>query len=829
MISTLNANEPKLDKITLQLQWKHQFEFAGFYAAKEKGFYADIGLDVEFVEFGTSTNIIDEVLSSRADYGLGYSSIISDYLNGKDIAFLANFFKQSPLVLVTQKDITSLSQLKGAKIEGLSNSIDNLTLFAMLDKFGIKDSDVNKVPSTFKIDNFVNKKVDVLTAFTTNELFLLDEAGVKYNVFDPITYGAKYYDLNLFTSKEEVLNNPNRVQKFKEASIKGWEYALNHQNEIVELILRKYNTQNKSKKALLFEAKQVEQIVLAKVHKIGSIDSHRIKTIADNFLENGFVKSIKKDFLKDFIFKIDENKLTDEELNYLINKKNIKICIDPLWMPVEAIVDSRHVGISADYWKLFESELGIDVEVVKTQSWSASIDKMKNKKCDVLSFSAQTQDRKKYSNFTDSILDLSLVVVTSMDKKSVIDFDLIDGVTLAVVKDYALISIIRNKYPNINILEVKNIDEGLKMLDGGKVYGFADTAVAIDYAYKNASYSDFKVSAHFNEKLQLGLAIQKDEKTLYNIFKKIVRKISPEQKKEIIEKWFYSKYEKQFDYILFYKLIALAVVIIFIFIYRHYYIRKLNKELKIEVQNELKKSEKKDKMIYHQSKLIAMGEMIENIAHQWRQPLSQINSCVLVIDDALEEKDIKNKAIEDKLLEIESLTKHMSNTINDFKNFFDKDKKKTSFRLDDTMKKSIKILEGKISDKNIEVSETFEIQSSFFGYQNELQHVFLAIINNAIDALESKNVDTSSIKIEMKTVDKSHYIYICDNAGGINKESIEKIFEPYYTTKYKTQGTGLGLYISKRIIEESMGGKLSVKNLDGGACFIIELGMENEY
>ena len=244
--TSLHSKNESLGKVTLQLQWKHQFEFAGFYAAKEKGFYADAGLDVTFVEFDKNKNITDEVLNGNAQYGLTYSSIIAEYLDDKPLILLANFFKQSPLVLVAQADIKTPAGLKGKKVMGLSDSIDGVTLLTMLDKFNIHLEDIHNIPASFKIDDFVNKKIDAMSVFTTNELYYLDKKGIKYNIFDPVVYGAKYYDANLFTSKKELLEHPQRVKLFREASIKGWEYALKHQDEIIEIILKKYNPQHKS-------------------------------------------------------------------------------------------------------------------------------------------------------------------------------------------------------------------------------------------------------------------------------------------------------------------------------------------------------------------------------------------------------------------------------------------------------------------------------------------------------------------------------------------------------------------------------------------------------
>ena len=280
--------------------------------------------------------------------------------------------------------------------------------------------------------------------------------------------------------------------------------------------------------------------------------------------------------------------------------------------------------------------------------------------------------------------------------------------------------------------------------------------------------------------------------------------------------------ENKYNYIPSLEFVAVVFVVILTVVFWQYNMQEQNKKLTKRVQEELEKSRDKDKMIFHQSKLAAMGEMIENITHQWRQPLSQINSAVLVIDDTLDEKGIKNDVIEDKLLEIESLTKYMSNTINDFKNFFDENKVKNNFILEDIIDKSLEILDTRIKVNNIKIEQEIRMQDKCYGYPNELQQVLLILLNNAIDAIESNNKQGSEIKIDVSKVDNHNYIRICDTAGGMSREIEDKIFEPYYTTKHKTQGTGLGLYISKVIIEDSLGGELRVRVKSERTCFTIK-------
>ncbi|QOY53993.1 HAMP domain-containing histidine kinase [Candidatus Sulfurimonas marisnigri] len=282
------------------------------------------------------------------------------------------------------------------------------------------------------------------------------------------------------------------------------------------------------------------------------------------------------------------------------------------------------------------------------------------------------------------------------------------------------------------------------------------------------------------------------------------------------------------DYTPVFVVLAFIAAIGIFILHRHYDNKRINEELKNTIDEELKKSREKDKIIFTQSKLASMGEMMENIAHQWRQPLSQVNSAVLVIDDILYEKKINDSVIEEKLLEIESLTKYMSKTIDDFKDFFNKNKKREKFSLNELIEHSIYIVKGTLKSNNIEVKTYFNEKLVFNGYKNELQQAIITILNNAKFMFVHRNIFKPRITIRAEKIDDYFAITISDNAGGIDAEVISKIFEPYFTTKHKSQGAGLGLYISKMMIEESMNGKLNVKNSNGGACFEIILKADDE-
>lgn len=818
-----------LEKVKLQLQWKHQFEFAGFYAAKEKNFYKDVGLDVEFIEVKEKTDITNEVLSGNTQYGLTYASIIAEYLNGRPVVLIANFFKQSPLVLVTQEHIKSLLDLKGKRVMGLSDSIHNITLLNMLSIFNLTQEDIIDIPTSFNVDDFVNKKIDAMTVFTTNELYYLSQAGVKYNIFDPTVYGSKYYDVNLFTTKNELLNNPNRVKNMKEASVKGWEYALSHQDEIIELILKKYNTQNKSREALYFEAKQIELIMMAKLYKIGSIDINRIKTIADNFEQAGFIKKYNHEKLEQFIYDYQSGEkdelvnLTSMEKKYLKQKKSITMCINPDWMPFEKLQNGKYIGIAADYMKIIGKKINTPINIIQTATWSESLQKAKQRECDILSMAAQTNDRKEYMDFTSVYLETSTVIATKHNEIFIDNLENFTDKTWGVVKDYALSTSLKEKFPNINIVEFESIKDALKKVEKNELYGFLGSSIAVNQEIQSSFAGTVWITGRLDDKNKFSIATRNDEKILQNIFNKALDSIEQNTKNEILNKWVLRENANDIDYELWTKVLGLVVILVLFFAYRQHILKKYNTTLKTRIEEVTLEIQEKNHHLLQQSKMASMGEMIENIAHQWRQPLSQVNSSVLMIDGILYKEEFKNELVEKKLLEIESLTQYMSDTIDDFQNFLNPNKQKEYFSLQEVITNSLSILKASFESQNIQLQTNINKSPQYYGYPNELQQVIVVILNNAKDAFIGKQITNAQIMIEIKEFSQYYKISICDNAGGVDKEMLDKIFEPYFTTKHKSQGRGLGLYISKMIIEDAMMGMLSVENKNNGACFHVSL------
>ena len=244
----------------------------------------------------------------------------------------------------------------------------------------------------------------------------------------------------------------------------------------------------------------------------------------------------------------------------------------------------------------------------------------------------------------------------------------------------------------------------------------------------------------------------------------------------------------------------------------------------------IKENRQKDQHLMHNTRLAQMGEMISMIAHQWRQPLSsisaisgnarlklQLSTFDLSTDDGIEQQNI---FIEDELIKIEDKVQNLSTTIDDFRRFYTPNKKSVSRILDEIIPKSINIIRATLIDNNVEIVEKYNSKEYVEIYDSEIMQVILNIIKNSQENFQEKNIQNPNITI---TTD-ARVISIYDNGGGIAEDVIDKIFDPYFSTKDEKNGTGLGLYMSKVIVEDHHIGHLNVNNTDNGICFTIEIG-----
>lgn len=1223
----------ELDKVTLQLQWYHQFQFAGYYVAKERGFYKEAGLDVEIKEVDLGRNLVDDVIDERVEFGIGGSSLIADRANGKQIVALAAILQSSPIVLVTKESsgINTIEDLKGKRFGGHGGgTIGTASIHAMLQN---KEIDINHVGCDHNktdVENLLADNVDVISIYKTSDLYSLKQMGVAYRVFNPKDHGFSFYSDILFTNEEEVHYHKERTLRFKNASLKGWEYAFSHIDETVNLILDKYNTQHKTYDALTFEAIGLKELAYYRTNEIGTMDKKKIKRIYEIYKKIGLLEnnnSLGRFILQDDAYPV---MFTEEEEGYLKYKEKITICGKTDWKPYIDFTGDVPKGIAPEIVKEYEKIIGIPIEYVKTDSWDDCINKTSNREIDVADVILQNPNIHEHLTPSLSFESDSLILASKLERPYISDVASAGHLNVAIIKGNDNLGFyVKTNYPNLVLHYVRSTDEGLQKVLEGEVDAyvgmFRPTAFAITEKYAN----ELKINGQFNTlQLKGSFGVRKDDPILLGILNKAIESLDPKIKREIINSWISVKQEKAFDYSLFWKILLAIVFFVLILIYRQRILKRENRKLehayrriaqqqqKLQEQrtlyelvfksttdgelllkngkfidcnaatvkmlnfknkeevlrltpailspayqpdgrlssekademialayengmhrfewvhtkatgetfwaeatltpiaiddtkllhvvwrdiserkklehdnaslkeqielafsasrdgiwdwdmqnntyyfsprwkemlgysddeldnnlttwrslmhpddieqanNEIKRNlegqtnvyenkhrlrhkdghwvwildrgltqfnengqairmigthtdlsteinltnklselnhslearideavrslkkaqeqaklgswklnietnellwsdeiynifelpntsevttyenflgaihpddvesvnsaftnslktqvpyeithrllmadgrikyvkehcdtsfdadgkplvsvgtiqditteytavqslRRKDEMLFRQSRLAQMGEMISMIAHQWRQPLSAISMTSAALERKVEQDQYDKTFFDSRLNRISEYVQHLSSTIEDFRNFFKSDKDKQETRFSDIIDNALNLVGQGFESRNITLLTEYKCQGKMFTYSNELLQVVLNLLKNAEDALLERKIENPVIQIRCYSDEKRACLEIEDNAGGIEPEILEKIFEPYFTTKDEHNGTGLGLYMSKVIVEEHCEGKLRVSNSGQGAMFTIEMDKKSQ-
>ena len=295
-----NFDPEQLDSISVQLRYLHQFQFAGFYAAIEKGYYQELGLDVTLIEATLGNKTVDEVLSGKAQYGQTQSDLLYARLQGKPLVALAPIFQHSLTALMVRgdSDIYSPHDLIGKRVM-LQMGDNAINTLAMLQNEGVDLSDVEVVKQSYVIDEIVSGTVDAMGVYLINRPFLLDKAGISYRILNPINYGIDFYGDTLFTTEDEVNKHPERVERFLQATLRGWQYAMDHSDEIIDLLIKQYDVKE-SREHLEFEVQVMKELMLPNLVEIGHMNPGRWQRMADVFVKQG--KAPKNYSLDGFIY-----------------------------------------------------------------------------------------------------------------------------------------------------------------------------------------------------------------------------------------------------------------------------------------------------------------------------------------------------------------------------------------------------------------------------------------------------------------------------------------------------------------------------------------------
>ncbi len=289
---TLSADSTTdtLQPITLQLRWLHQFQFAGYYAAKQQGYYRDAGLKVEIRAGAPGREPAIEVLEKRAQYGTANSEILHQRLSGKPLVALAAIFQHSASVLLVKRSsgIQTPQDLIDRDVMMISKSAD-VSIVAMLKNEGVDLARVNVIKSSYDISDLAEDRVDAFNAYITNEPYFMAEKNIPVSIINPATYGVDFYSDILFTTEQELKEHPQRAKNFRAASLRGWQYAMDHPEETIDLILSQYSDK-KNRDHLRFEAASMRQLIMPNLIEYGHMNPGRWKHMADTLVQQGMAE-----------------------------------------------------------------------------------------------------------------------------------------------------------------------------------------------------------------------------------------------------------------------------------------------------------------------------------------------------------------------------------------------------------------------------------------------------------------------------------------------------------------------------------------------------------
>lgn len=614
-----HSSASSIEKVRLQLKWFHQFQFAGYYAALEQGFYAEEGLDVDIVERDISKGVVDQLVAGEADYGIEDSGLLVHYAQGQPIKLMAAIYQHSPLAYFALKKsgIVSPYEMVGKTVMSDLISANDTPLLLMLNNAGIVSKGLNLVQQNNNYSGLISGEVDVISGYITDQPFYYTKEQAEINIINPVNYGIDFYGDMLFTTEREALEHPERVQRFLRASLKGWKYALDHPEQLIKLISEKYKSQL-SIEHLRFESEQTKSLILADRVPLGQVDIYRLAAISDSGAKLDLQRALSTAQLEGLIFRGRSStiSLTNKEQEWLSNHPTISVGVDRDFAPYEWVDEQgKYRGMAADYLALIAKKLGVNFKVIGDKSWSDILTMAQQGELDMLSAAARTPAREQYLNYVKPYKSAPVVVINNDATGFLGGLESLEGKSIAIEKGYFMEELLRSKHPNIKLLVTSGTLQALQAVIDGKADGYVGDAGIANYLIRKEGLFSLRFAGQTSYTSEQSIAVTKGNPELYSIMKKAMDSITPEEADEIFNRWLGLKIEQGIHLS---TIIKYAVAVALFFLLFLLWVIRLRGEVRkrIEAENQLLESEEHLKIIIGTSpaciKLVASdGELLE--------------------------------------------------------------------------------------------------------------------------------------------------------------------------------------------------------------------------
>lgn len=609
LLFVINLSAQANNKVTLYLDWIHQFQFAGYYVAKEKGYYNDFELDVDIKEINDNSNNVKDIMTQDASYGVGKSSLIVDKFNGNDLVLLSSIYQSSPLVLISLKEsnIVNPRDLKNKRVMITNDAVTSASINSMIISQGIKLDELIIQNHSFDINDLINKKTDAMACFLSNEAYILDKKNIEYNMLNPDDYSFDFYEGILYTSQKELINNPSRVQNFNKASLKGWEYAFNNIEETAKLIHEKYNTQNKSLDALIYEGNILKNLSEIEKGKLGEINPKTIDEIKRFYNFLGLNKQNTNFDTNSIILNKMNILLNDNELKYLENN-HFTLLIEDNNIPFVFKLTNKLTGMEIDFWNLISQKLSKPLnieEIINDTMFNIFSNSIKTK----FVYGFEKKNKPEYL-LSEPIAQIPIVLVTKNDKNFIADLFALEKIKIGVVKNLEIISTLQKGYPNIDFVEIQNINDAILQLKQNKIFALIDNLYTVSHKINKDNLNDIKINTLLNYKINIYLEVAQKNSPFLNILNSAINRFSQEEKNTILNNYQFIFYPKNIDFLFIGKIVIPFILLLAIFMYFNF---KLKKEIikRKEIELQLSELANKDSLtnIFNRRKIEELCEI----------------------------------------------------------------------------------------------------------------------------------------------------------------------------------------------------------------------------
>lgn len=576
--------------------------------------------------------------------------------------------------------------------------------------------------------------------------------------------------------------------------------------------------------------------------------------------------------------------LTPAEQAWLRQHPVIRLAPDPKFKPIEFFDHQGHYqGVASDNIKLLEAKLGIKFTIVRAKDWDEVITKFKKNEIDLLGAIVATPGRREFMRISEPLFHVpgAIIVRNTVGRGLTINDLKGRGMRVAVVSNYTAHDIIRSKFPDIQLDVVPDTATGLTKVSFGLVDAYIENIATATYYMQEMGIANLHVAGPTPFSYDWGIGIRKDWPELEGILNNGIAAITREERQTALNRWLPVTPKWRPGKVFIGSAATLVIVCLFtaVIIWNRTLtrrvatqtaqlrneieerkqaeeeIRTLNESLENRVRERTAQLEReiaereaaqatleslnhsleeritqavadlrhKDQTLIQQGRLAAMGEMINNIAHQWRQPLNNIGLIIQNLQFSFEDGSITHEELKKEIGTTMDVIMQMSRTIDDFRNFFREDEQKTSFSVSQTVHGAIRFVSAALSSNGFQVEIEDDQNITAIGYQNEYAQVLLNILSNSRKTSIERHITAPRIHIRITGENGRSVLAVRDNCGGIAEDILPKIFDPYFTTRAPDKGSGIGLYMAKVIIEQNMGGRLTAHNTGDGVEFRVEV------